>query len=150
MVDKKIIHYSCEGRIEKSVTRDHRLSSLSKPRDAKRQSWGWFFLSYPHTHDCYLESLTFHLKIVSAIFCNNTFVCVFFFNSRFNRLSNSLSAPTQESSFCIPYNYLPVRPLDYGSKLHDLHIFGKFCSLNPLCWLVMDSKSLKLIKSWKK
>ena len=31
---EKSIHYSCEGVIEKSVPRDHRLSSLSKPRDA--------------------------------------------------------------------------------------------------------------------
>ena len=31
----KRIHYSCEGRIEKSVPRDHRLTSLGKPRDAK-------------------------------------------------------------------------------------------------------------------
>ena len=29
--------YSCEDKIEKSVPRDHRLSSLGKPRDAKRR-----------------------------------------------------------------------------------------------------------------
>ena len=45
MVSKKIIHCSYEGRIEKSVPRDHRLSSLGKPRDAKRRSSGGFF--YP-------------------------------------------------------------------------------------------------------
>ena len=33
---RKRIHYSCEGGIEKFVPRDHRLSSLSKPRDANR------------------------------------------------------------------------------------------------------------------
>ena len=32
MVSKKRIHYLCEGGIEKSVPRDHRLSSLGKPR----------------------------------------------------------------------------------------------------------------------
>ena len=32
---RKRIHYSCEGSIEKSVPRDHGLSSLGKPRDAK-------------------------------------------------------------------------------------------------------------------
>ena len=36
VVSKKRIHYSCEGRIENSVPQDHRLSSLGKPRDAKR------------------------------------------------------------------------------------------------------------------
>ena len=35
---KKRIHYSGEVRIEKSVPRDHRVSSLGKPRDAKRRS----------------------------------------------------------------------------------------------------------------
>ena len=29
------IYHECEGRIDKSVPRDHRLSSLGKPRDAK-------------------------------------------------------------------------------------------------------------------
>ena len=33
---EKNIHYSCEDGIEKSVPRDHRLSSLGKPRDANR------------------------------------------------------------------------------------------------------------------
>ena len=32
---RKRIHYSCEGRIEKSVAWDHRLSSLGKPCDVK-------------------------------------------------------------------------------------------------------------------
>ena len=36
MVSKKRFHYLCEGGIEKSVPQDHRLSSLGKPRDAKR------------------------------------------------------------------------------------------------------------------
>ena len=43
-------------RIFLSVPRDHRLSSLGKPRDAKRRSLGWIFLSYPHTHDIFLPS----------------------------------------------------------------------------------------------
>ena len=51
---RKIIYYSCEGMIEKSVPRDHRLSSSGKPRDAKRWSWGLIFLSYPNTHDRFL------------------------------------------------------------------------------------------------
>ena len=55
---EKEIHYSCEGRIEKSVPQDHRLSSLGKPRDAKRQSSGRIFLSYPPTHDRFLYSDT--------------------------------------------------------------------------------------------
>ena len=33
---KKIIHYSCEDGIEKSVHQDHRLSSFGRPRDASR------------------------------------------------------------------------------------------------------------------
>ena len=33
---RKRIHHSCEDEIEKSVPRDHRLSSLGKPRDANR------------------------------------------------------------------------------------------------------------------
>ena len=46
VVSKKKIHYSCEGRIEKSVPRDHRLSSLGMPCDAKRWSLGLIFF-YP-------------------------------------------------------------------------------------------------------
>ena len=37
--------------------RDHRLSSLGKPRDAKRWSLRWNFLSHPHTHDRFLYSI---------------------------------------------------------------------------------------------
>ena len=33
---EKRIHFSCEDGKEKSVPRDHRLSSLEKPRDANR------------------------------------------------------------------------------------------------------------------
>ena len=53
---RKILYYSCEGRREKSVPRDNRLSSLGKPSDAKRWSSGRIFLSYPHTHDRFLYS----------------------------------------------------------------------------------------------
>ena len=41
-------------RVEKSVPRDHRMSSLGKPRDAKQRSSGQIFLSYPHSHDRFL------------------------------------------------------------------------------------------------
>ena len=33
---EKVIHYLCVGEIGKSIPRDHRLSSLGKPRDAKQ------------------------------------------------------------------------------------------------------------------
>ena len=56
-------HYKCEGRIEKSVPRDHRLSILSKPRAAKRRSPGRIFLSYPHTHDRFLYSPLCHITL---------------------------------------------------------------------------------------
>ena len=36
--------------MEKSVPRDHRLSLLGKPRNAKRRSSGRIILSHPHTH----------------------------------------------------------------------------------------------------
>ena len=45
MVNKKKIHYSCEVGIEKSVPRDHRLSSLDKPPDANWRSSGQIFYS---------------------------------------------------------------------------------------------------------
>ena len=32
---RKRTHYLCKGGIEKSVPRDHRLSSLGKPRDCQ-------------------------------------------------------------------------------------------------------------------
>ena len=47
------IHCLCEGRIEKYVHWDHRLSSIGKPRDAKWWSLGRLFLFYPHTHDTF-------------------------------------------------------------------------------------------------
>ena len=56
-MSKKRIHYSYEGMIEKSISQDRRLSSLSKPCDAKRRSSGQIFLSYPHTYDRYLHSV---------------------------------------------------------------------------------------------
>ena len=42
------------GMLEKSVSWDHRLSSLGKPHDAKRGAAGLIFLPYPHTHDGFL------------------------------------------------------------------------------------------------
>ena len=56
----------CEGRIEKSVL-DHCLSSLSKPRDAKRRSSGWIFLSYLHTHDGFFLSPRFFKKVLGIL-----------------------------------------------------------------------------------
>ena len=50
MLSKRRIHYSCEGRIEKSVPQDHSLSSLGRPCDAKRGSSGQISPSYPHSH----------------------------------------------------------------------------------------------------
>ena len=47
----KIILYLRGDGIEKSVPRDHRLSSFGKPRDAKRLSSRRFFLSHTHTCD---------------------------------------------------------------------------------------------------
>ena len=55
MVSKKIIRYSCEGGIEKSVPRDHRLSSLGKPRDANRWSSGQIFY---HTFTLMIDTYT--------------------------------------------------------------------------------------------
>ena len=55
-MQRKGIDYSCEGRLEKSVPMDHRLSSIGKPNDAKRRSSGRIFLFYPHTHDRFLKS----------------------------------------------------------------------------------------------
>ena len=46
MVNKKKVHFSRKGRIEDSVSRDYRLSSLGKPRDTKRRSPGRIFF-YP-------------------------------------------------------------------------------------------------------
>ena len=43
-----ISNFSGAGRIEKSVPRDHRLSSLGKPRDAKRRSSGRESLYHLH------------------------------------------------------------------------------------------------------
>ena len=37
--------------MEKTIPHDHLLSTLGKPRDAKRRSSGRIFLSYPHTYD---------------------------------------------------------------------------------------------------
>ena len=56
----KRIHYSCEGRIEKAVPGDHRLSSLGKPCDTKWRSSGQIFLYNPHTHDGFLYDYMGH------------------------------------------------------------------------------------------
>ena len=48
MVNKNIIYYSCEGGIDKSVPRDHRLSSLGKPRDPIGDPRAIFSLLYTY------------------------------------------------------------------------------------------------------
>ena len=50
---RKRIHYSCEGEMEKSVPRDHRLPSLGKPPDANRWSSGQVF-SIPPSHSWWI------------------------------------------------------------------------------------------------
>ena len=57
LMSKKRVHYPSEGRIENTVLPDHHLSSICKPRDAKRRSSEWIFLSYPHTHDRFIYCL---------------------------------------------------------------------------------------------
>ena len=64
---RKIINYLCEGRIEKSVPQDHSLSSLGKLCDAKQQSSGQIFLSYPHTHDSPSTHLSYMTLVISKI-----------------------------------------------------------------------------------
>ena len=54
MVSKKRIFYSCEDGIETPVARDHRVSSLSKPHDAKQRFSRRIFLINPHAHDRFL------------------------------------------------------------------------------------------------
>ena len=71
MVCKKQQTFLCEGGIEKSVTRDHRLSSVGKPRGANRCSSVHIFLSHPHTHDRFLYSLpntSFYSTCKAAIY----------------------------------------------------------------------------------
>ena len=48
---RKNIYYGCEGQLEKSVLRDHSLTSLDKPRDARQTPSGRSFLFTPHTHE---------------------------------------------------------------------------------------------------
>ena len=48
--------YECEGRIEKSVPLDHRLSSLGCRVMTTGDPEGRIFLSYPNTHDRFLYS----------------------------------------------------------------------------------------------
>ena len=67
--ERKIIHYSCENGIEKSVPRDHRSSSLGKPRDANRWSSERIFLSHPHTHDRFLLSSMWIMFFLAVCTC---------------------------------------------------------------------------------
>ena len=62
------------GKIEKSVPQDHHLSSLRKPRDAKRWSSGQIFLSHPHTHDRFLHSFWIHCARRST-YCFTLLIC---------------------------------------------------------------------------
>ena len=41
----------CEDGIETSISHDHCLSSIGKPCDDKRKSWGRNCVYHPHTHD---------------------------------------------------------------------------------------------------
>ena len=54
---------------KKSVPRNHRLSSLGKPLDAKQRSSGRMFLIHLHTHDiflCFAQLQRLDLKCNSA------------------------------------------------------------------------------------
>ena len=51
---RKRIYHGCKGQIEKSVSRDHSLTSLGKPRDARQLPSRRTFISTPHTHDRFL------------------------------------------------------------------------------------------------
>ena len=48
----------------KSLPRDHRLSSLGKPRDANQRSSGRIFLSHPHTRDRFLYFSSFAIILI--------------------------------------------------------------------------------------
>ena len=63
-------HYSFEGRIEKSVTQDHRLSSIGMPHDSKQRSLEWIFLSFHHIYDRLLQYSTFSRNFTYLIFMN--------------------------------------------------------------------------------
>ena len=54
MCARKTIYHGCVGQTEKYVHRNHSLTSLGKPRDAKQWSSGRIFLSTPHTRDRFL------------------------------------------------------------------------------------------------
>ena len=45
-MQEKRIYHECEGQIEKSVPRDHSLTSLGKPCDARQSPSGQIFLPY--------------------------------------------------------------------------------------------------------
>ena len=98
VVSKKKNSHSCEGRMEKSVPRDHRLSSLGKPRDAKRRSSGRIF--YPHTHDRFLYSSTFNENRLCCI--PKTKAQIFVFQS-LNRVIFKLASQKKLSVFLLIY-----------------------------------------------
>ena len=66
--ERKRIHALCADGIEKFVPHDHRLSSLGKPRDANRWSWGRIFQSHSHIHD---ESYCLKLPWQPVVQCSN-------------------------------------------------------------------------------
>ena len=68
---RKRIHYSNEGRIEKSVPQDHPLSSLGKPRDGKRRSSGRIFLSHLDSYSLDLQLLHLMLFLRLPTWCNS-------------------------------------------------------------------------------
>ena len=56
VMSKKYNSFLCEDGIEKFVSQDHLLSSLSKPCDDKRWSSGQIFLSCTYTYNRFLYS----------------------------------------------------------------------------------------------
>ena len=62
MVARKILHHLFEEGVEKSIPRDHRLSSLGKPRDAKQWSSGWNFLYLSYHSDMIDSYILAHLS----------------------------------------------------------------------------------------
>ena len=67
VMQEKRIHYLCEGRLDKSIPRDHRLSSLDKPHDANQRSSDRFFYSTRTLMMNFKMLLLFGSKYISNI-----------------------------------------------------------------------------------
>ena len=72
--EQEIIHYLCDGGIDKSVPLDHHFSSLRKSHNAKQQTSGQIFLSHPHAYDIFLLSSTCYLS--QAVICGLCIGCI--------------------------------------------------------------------------